>query len=346
MEGVFTEEDGNTTVVSLVQGNYFLVKDVNFSQGLSEIAVTIKADAPGVIVIKKGGVDGETIGNIKFSNTDGEYKEFTGKIQSFTGTTELAFVEAAGSCSIDKWSALPDSEPAEPEDPDQPNQPDEPDQPENPDQPEQPEQPDQPEEPVSEAVNPYEKVEAETATMLTDSRVTPNKKAVSFSDGGYIVAESVDFSKGLSGFKVYAQASQPKVKLNIYIDGAKSPITQVAIGTDMTKETYVKVSSNLTGKHEVYFEAKGGALTFDAWQALEAQGTDEPEQPDNPEQPVGDKVNPYETVEAEASAELNSAMVTPNKQAVSISKGGYAVAKNVNFSKGVASFVVKAGASG
>ena len=66
---------------------------------------------------------------------------------------------------------------------------------------------------------------------------------------------------------------------------------------------------------------------------------------DEPESPVGDTVNPYETVEAEASVEMNNAKVTPNKQAVSIGAGGYAVAKNVVFSDGISEFVVNAGAS-
>ena len=65
----FTEDDGVTTAVSLETGNYFTVKDIEFSKGVSQIGVKLKADAPGVIVIKKDGKDGETIGNIKICLT-------------------------------------------------------------------------------------------------------------------------------------------------------------------------------------------------------------------------------------------------------------------------------------
>ena len=51
---VFTDEDAGATVVSLGSGNYFSVKSVNFSQGVSKIGITAKADSAGLIIIHKG----------------------------------------------------------------------------------------------------------------------------------------------------------------------------------------------------------------------------------------------------------------------------------------------------
>jgi hypothetical protein len=168
--------------------------------------------------------------------------------------------------------------------------------------------------------------------------LSPNKQSIVISDGGYILVQNIDFSKGISGFKVFASANQPKVKLNIYIDDAQEPIGSINVGMDITKETLVKINSDLTGKHYVYFEAKGGAATFDAWQAMAASGT-------IVDPPVYEDINPYNTVEGESATDLTNARLTPNKQAVSIGAGGYAVAKNVVFSDGISEFVVNAGAS-
>ena len=155
------------------------------------------------------------------------------------------------------------------------------------------------------------------------------------SDNGYIRIDNVDFSKGVSGFSFYAQASQPKVKLNVYIDDAQQPIGTISVGTEMTKEVAVKLSTNITGTHYIYIEAKGGTATLDAWQAMPAGGA-------VVEPPVVADVNPYSTVEAETAPELSDARLTPNKQGVSIGAKGYVVAKNVVFSKGVSEFVLNA----
>ncbi|MCR4996668.1 MAG: carbohydrate-binding protein, partial [Butyrivibrio sp.] len=357
---VFTDEDAGATVVSLGSGNYFIVKSVNFSQGVSKIVIKAKADSAGLIVIHKDGEKGDVVGSIKLSGTDGEYREFSTSVKDLDGADTIAFVQTMGTSLVDSWTAEPGETPDEPEIPDQPENPDQPeipDQPENPDQPEvpeqpenpdqpevpeQPENPDQPENPT--AVNPYEKVEAETAATLENAKLVPNKQSVLINDGGYIVAKNVDLSKGVSGFKVLAKTSAPKVKLDVYVDGTDTQLGSISVGTDMASESFVKISSDLKGAHDVYFKANGGAVQIDAWQALEGQGGTE--EPPVVEPPVGDTVNPYSTVEAEASAELKSAMVTPNKQAVSITKGGYAVAKNVDFSKGVKEFTVNAKASG
>ena len=89
-------------------------------------------------------------------------------------------------------------------------------------------------------------------------------------ENGYVLVQNIDFSKGVSAFNVYAQSSKPMVSLNVYIDDAQTPAGTVTIGTDITKPTTITVSTDITGVHYVYFEAKGGSVTLDGWQAAKA----------------------------------------------------------------------------
>ena len=341
-----TEENG-TTAVSLESGNYFSASTISFSKGVSQIGIRLKADGPGIIVIHKGDTDGDDVGNIKYKATDG-YEDFTVSVKDLGDADQLTFVNKVGSCYVDSWIAEPGETAEEPVDqpdtPDVPDVPDTPDQPEVPDTPDQPEVPDQPQQPVSSGLlNPYEKVEVEnTSRGLTGAMVTPSKNAIMITDGGYILVQDIDFSEGLSGFKVQASGTGDSAKLNVYLDSDPSPIGSVTVGNDISKETSIEVSTSATGKHYLYFEAKGGAVTIDAWNAMKGQGTVTPpvEEP-----PVGDTVDPYTTVEAEASAEVKNAMVTPNKQSVVINADGYMVAKNVNFAQGISGIFVSAKAA-
>ena len=53
IKDVFTDEDAGATVVSLGSGNYFTVKSVNFSQGVSKIGITAKADSAFIKMEKR-----------------------------------------------------------------------------------------------------------------------------------------------------------------------------------------------------------------------------------------------------------------------------------------------------
>ena len=347
-----TEENG-TTAVSLGSGNYFSASTINFSKGVSQIGIRLKADGPGIIVIHKGDTDGDDVGNIKYKATDG-YEDFTVSVKDLGDADQLTFVNKVGSCYVDSWIAEPGETAEEPVDqpdtPDVPDVPDTPDQPEVPDTPDQPEVPDQPQQPVSSGLlNPYEKVEVEnTSRGLTGAMVTPSKNAIMITDGGYILVQDIDFSEGLSGFKVQASGTGDSAKLNVYLDSDPSPIGSVTVGNDISKETSIEVSTSATGKHYLYFEAKGGAVTIDAWKAVKASETvEQPPVEEQPveEPPVGDTVNPYTKVEAEAASEITQGKVTPSKNAVAMMDGGYVITKNVDFSNGLSGFAVYAQAS-
>ena len=330
VKDVFTEEDGVTTAVSLENGNYFSMRTVNFSKGVSKISVKLKADGPGIIVIHKGDENGETVGTIRYSATDG-YKEFSADVTNLADTDYFTFENKVGNCAVDSWKAVP-GETQEPETPDTPEEPDTP--------------PVQPPSSEQGAINPYEKVEAENATSdeLTNAMVVPSKDKVVINENGKVLVQNVNFSQGVSSINVYAQSSKPMVKLNVYIDDADAPIGTAAVGTNITNATAINVSSNITGSHNVYFVAQGGSVTLDGWQAVAAEGgVEQPpvEEPPVVEPPVGDTVNPYSTVEAESAAatDMSNARVTPKKDAVSLTQANsYVAYKNVNFAQGVESF--------
>jgi len=330
VKDVFTEEDGVTTAVSLENGNYFSMRTVNFSKGVSKISVKLKADGPGIIVIHKGDENGETVGTIRYSATDG-YKEFSADVTNLADTDYFTFENKVGTCAVDSWKAVP-GETQEPETPETPEEPDTP--------------PVQPPSSEQGAINPYEKVEAENATSdeLTNAMVVPSKDKVVINENGKVLVQNVNFSQGVSSINVYAQSSKPMVKLNVYIDDADAPIGTAAVGTNITNATAINVSSNITGSHNVYFVAQGGSVTLDGWQAVAAEGgVEQPpvEEPPVVEPPVGDTVNPYSAVEAESAAatDMSNARVTPKKDAVSLTQANsYVAYKNVNFAQGVESF--------
>ena len=176
--------------------------------------------------------------------------------------------------------------------------------------------------------------------------INPTKTSVVLSDKGYVLVQDIVFDSGLSGFTLYASSSAPKVKLNVYLDNDPTPIATTDVGLDATKGTWIKINSNVTGKHYLYFEAQGGQVVFDAWQAISASGTTpvDPGQTTTTVRPVIVS-DPYSKVEAETGDNNKlSAMVTPNKQAVGISANGY-IAWNADFTDGVSSIKVKAESS-
>ncbi|MBO4592341.1 MAG: carbohydrate-binding protein, partial [Eubacterium sp.] len=319
---VYTE--GDIQGVSLESGNYFQMRTVNFSQGVSRIGVTVKADTMGKLEIHKGGKDGEVVGSIKINNTNGEYKNFSSPVTGLEGTETITFVQSVGSSMVDSWNAEPGAVT------------------------EQPgvtvEQP-----AVDDSESRYDKVEAEACTKSDKAMTTPNKKAVMITEGEYILAKDADFSEGLAGFYVNAGSSAAQSSMAIYIDEIKGDaLATIAVTNKDTAELSAKFASDIKGKHDVYFVAKKGMVTIDSLQAIKATGevaSEEPvvEEPTSEEpvveepvveQPVtGDTVNAYDMVQAEASSEFKNAMISPKKDEVAMLPGGYIAIENVDFSR-------------
>ncbi|WP_027216713.1 carbohydrate-binding protein [Butyrivibrio fibrisolvens] len=268
---IVTEADGRKVVSGIEKGDYFTVKTCDFSSGLASITITAKSEGMSVIEVRKGDASGESLGNIKLKSTDGEYQTFTANVKNLVGDNEtITFVGSVGNVSIDSWSAAPLTDVETPEDPTQP---------ENPDQPTQPEQP-------AASVDAYAGVEAENATQA-NAAVVLSADGVTYQAirvNGYIVIKNVDLSNGISGILATARASKPKVSLDVYVDSLDSaPIAKINVTGASFKESGVKLTSDLTGTHDLYLVANGHTVDLDSFKVLPAHQT--PEQPENPDQP-------------------------------------------------------------
>ncbi|MBQ3773646.1 MAG: cellulose binding domain-containing protein, partial [Pseudobutyrivibrio sp.] len=262
-----------------------------------------------MLEIRLDSATGDKVAAFRLSQNSAIETKTTKALATVTGTHGVYFVVTAGTgVTLDSWVAKTSGD-----------------------------QPPVIEPPVEGAINPYAKVEAEIATaeQLTNAMVTPSKDKVVINENGYVLVQNIDFSKGVSAFNVYAQASKPKVSLNVYIDDSKTPAGTVAVGTDITKPVTINVSSDITGVHYVYFEAKGGSVTLDGWQAAAAG-----EKP--PVNPPATNVDPYTSVDATTASILSGALITPSKTAVNITPNGSAGTANVNFTDGVSQFVITA----
>ena len=334
---VITEASGAKVVSSIDKGDYFFVKDVNFSEGLSKIAISAKAEGPAVIEVRKGGADGEVLGNIKLSNTNGEYKDFSAAMKNVEGKDTIAFVGAGGSVSIDYWSAVA-AQTTEPQ-PEEP-QPEEP-QPENP-QPENP-QPETPENPTT-TLNPYDTVEAESAQdkYFAADLSKDGVNYLGIKANGYIVFKDVDFSNGAAGLVANAKSDRPNTALELHIDSLDSQaLTSVKIKSmSAFGKSAQEFTSDITGKHDVYLVAKTGTVNLDSWYITPATTTT-PEEP-TPENPV--VTDPYSDFQAEAANVKEAATDATADDATytSIKANGYIAFKDVDLTKGISGVMLNA----
>ena len=343
---VTTEASGAKVVSSIDKGDYFFVKDVNFSEGLSKIAISAKAEGPAVIEVRKGGVDGEVLGNIKLSNTKGEYKDFSAAMKNVEGKDTIAFVGAGGSVSIDYWSAVAaqTTEP-QPEDP----------QPENP-QPENPETPETPENSTV-TVNPYDTVEAESTKERSDAEDLSDNGVnyVGIKANGYLLFKDVDLSKGISGLAVTAKCDRPNTTLELHIDSVDGEaLSSVKVSAPSAfKITTEKFTSDVTGTHDVYLVAKTGTVKLDSWKLLPVESANPDPQPENPQpedpQPETPEnptttLNPYDTVEAESAQDkyFAASLSKDGVNYLGIKANGYILFKDVDLSKGISGLMITA----
>lgn len=341
---VTTEASGAKVVSSIDKGDYFFVKDVNFSEGLSKIAISAKAEGPAVIEVRKGGADGEVLGNIKLSNTNGEYKDFSAAMKNVEGKDTIAFVGAGGSVSIDYWSAVA-AQTTEPQ-PEEP-QPEEP-QPENP-------QPETPENPTT-TLNPYDTVEAESAQDKYFAAPL-SKDGVNYlgiKANGYIVFKDVDLSKGISGLMITAKSDRPNTSLELHVDSLDSEaVASVKVASpDEFKTNAVKFTSDITDKHDVYLVAKTGTVNLDSWKLMPGANVNpEPENPDpvtpdpvDPQPETSVVADPYSDFQAEAASakDLADVATLDDVTYTSIKANGYIAFKDVDLTQGIAGVMINA----
>lgn len=268
-----------TTLSSVEAGDYWLVKDVDFSEGLSKISLTAKADTPSVIEVRDGGVDGDVLANFKIGDTKGEFKTITYTVKkSIEGKHTLAFVGAIGDATADYWIAEKAEATVEPTPTPTP---------------------------VYGDVNPYETVEAENSAEMKAAIVAQDGDVTYtlIRSNGYVCAKNVDFSNGLAAIVATGKAYKPAV-LEVRVDAPDGELLSniMLSAGDFTTKT-IKVNMDLSGKHDLYFVAalQGATVLFDSWKVMAPPVKPNPEEPVvDPEEPVvTDKINPYTTVEAE-----------------------------------------------
>lgn len=102
--GVSGNGDGVAWVDHIDNGDYTKVKGVNFTKGLSEIAVSVNSRGKGTIQVRESSPKGNLLGTINLSDTNGKNAEFTGTMKNVSGVKNICFV-FNGSFEFDYWKA-------------------------------------------------------------------------------------------------------------------------------------------------------------------------------------------------------------------------------------------------
>jgi len=206
--------------------------------------------------------------------------------------------------------------------------------------------------------SPYDLLQAELTAGKSGVEVQTEgdvKYIAGLEKGDYFASVPLNFTSGVAAISANIRTTAPGW-FEARLDKADGEIIST-FRVSSTNGEFKSVSAPakaIEGNHTIYFVGKVGNIDIDSWKANLAPGqqpvTPEPtpEEPTPVEPtPVATTVNPYETVEGENSAELKAAVVTTvdNTKCAMIRSNGYAAAKNVDFSKGLAAFTVAAKAS-
>jgi len=317
---VVTESNGVKAVSGIETGDYFVVKDVDFSSGLKTISIMAKSDKASLIEVRKGGAEGESLGVIKIGNTKGEYKEFSAKMTSIKGSETIAFVGKMGNCAIDSWSA----EAAE----------------------ESTVTPDPGTKPTGPSLDPYNTREAELIFGSSGVEVIEDNggKVVSGIEAGdYFLVKNVNFKNGLSKISVTAKSEKMgliEVRTNTP-DGELLGSIKIS-NTNGQYKTFTGTMKNLEGMNNIVFVGKMGNVSVDNWiaEGKKAEETPAPDPNPNPNpNPSGPSVSPYRQVPATLNFGSSGIEIIDDngtKVVSSFDSGDYFTVKDVNFSEGLA----------
>ncbi|WP_028242789.1 carbohydrate-binding protein [Pseudobutyrivibrio ruminis] len=211
-------------------------------------------------------------------------------------------------------------------------------------------------------ISPYSTLEAEvTATKNgVDVATEGNLKYISgLESGDSFSTVPLEFTSGVVSLTANVRTYAP-TWFEVHLDKADGDlISTFRVGN--TNGAFKQVSAaakQVEGHHTLYFVGKLGKTDIDSWKALLPPG----QQPVTPEEPtpvdpsnptpadpsiLTGTVNPYETVEGENSQEMKAAVAitVDNTRCAMIRSNGYAAVKNVDFSEGLAAFIVTAKAS-
>ncbi len=266
--GVDITNDAGVRVASGIdKGDYWIVKDVEFSNGLKSMTIVAKADAPAVLEVRMDDASGEVLGNFKLVNTNGQYKTFTAKMKSVTDKHVIAFVGAYGTLSVDSWTAVGgESGTTEPTNPSE-----------------------------GPYVDPYKTVPAKLnfgQSGIEHVTEADGTEAVAVEAGDYWLVKDVKFSKGVAVIGVNAKADKPAI-LSIKkdsVDGQELGTIKINSSSNEYKTYYVAVP-NMEGRQKLVFQGKFGKCKVASWTALSAPTPVDPE-PVDPEPVDPEPVDP------------------------------------------------------
>lgn len=107
---------GQVIVTGLEKDDYFMVKDVDFSQDVKSLTFNASSEGASIVEARLGSVDGPVLAKFRIGNTNGEFKDFTANaLTSAKNYSALYFVGTYGSVDVDFWSATPADVTPEPE---------------------------------------------------------------------------------------------------------------------------------------------------------------------------------------------------------------------------------------
>ena len=352
--GTKVVSDGDVKAVSSIDsGDYFIVKDVNFSKGVSKFKVNAKADSASLIEIRDGGADGDVIANIKIGATKGEYKEFViDSSVKIDGKKTIAFVGKMGSVAIDKWSAVEASDDAEKE------------------ATEFPADPETGKTGEGDIVSPYDGITTEQIAKeskgVEQEDYKDKKVLTSLEQDDYYVVHNLKFDKGIAAFTASIKADEPSV-VEVRADGVEGTLlAKIRVtGTDGEYKTFTAKAEEdvkeFNGTHAVVFVGKVGKVSIENWKAMHApnaktiddkDGIGTPDNGNNGNKDE-DKTNtgsgatlfPYNDISTGTNYGETKGIeyvdYDGNKVVSSLGAGDYFTVKDVDFKKGAAVINVK-----
>lgn len=96
--------NGVAYVTNIHTGDFTELKGCYFKDGLSKITVSVRSSGNGSIDVRDGGPNGTKLGTINVSNTNGEFKWFSGSMANVSSYKTICFVYN-GSFDFDLWYA-------------------------------------------------------------------------------------------------------------------------------------------------------------------------------------------------------------------------------------------------
>ena len=230
----------HTVLAGFTEGDYFLMKDVNFDRGLKGITIEAWSEGDGLIEVRKNSVDGELIGTIEFRESNDGYKPFEGEMTGLEGMQNIVFVGKKGSCNIDRWHADPRTTDRPLPDPGKP-------------------------------ISPYGYIEAELDFPRENAEIVEDSwnKVVEIKENGYFSVQKVKFKYGMSSMVIFASSNEPAA-VEIRADSIDGDLLGV-IKLDNTKgeyEYYSTKAPNTEGMHDLFFVCKVGSCRIDKWMVM------------------------------------------------------------------------------